>query len=159
MNKENILHQGAQSHKTLKLITLIILILILCWMCTPMQIRGTPRDDFRAFVINPIPDSVENIEVRDNDIIIHPDRTYCFRFNILPEDLNTIITVNQLELIKPDVTGFQTYAIDAQDWEKEEAHTRFDYYEFREPDDIPQLIFELWVDGVNDKVIYCYNSL
>ena len=100
MNKVNISQQDTRVRKPLLLIAIIILFLGLCWICTPMQIKGTPRDDFKAFVIDPIPDSVENIEVRGNDIIIHPDRTYCFRFNILPKDMNTIITVNQLKLAR-----------------------------------------------------------
>jgi hypothetical protein len=103
-----------------------------------MQIKGTPRDDFEAFVIYPIPDSVQNIEVKDNDLIVIPDRTYCFRFNILPEDLNTIITTFQLELIEEDVTGIQGYTSDIEEWEEEETNTIFDYFQYRDSDDRPQ---------------------
>ncbi|MEN8242101.1 MAG: hypothetical protein ABFS17_09285 [Chloroflexota bacterium] len=144
--------------KTPKLIAIMI-ILGLCWLGIPMQLRGTPQDDFKAFVYDPIPDSVQNIEVIDNDLIVLPDRTYCFRFNILPEDLNMIITVNQLKLIEEDVAGIQSYNVDIEDWEEEMSHTIFDYYRYSDSDERPQEIYQLWVDEFNNKVIYCYSSL
>lgn len=156
---ESNLHRNSYLPKTLKLTALVILFLGLCWICTPMQIKGTPRDDFKAFVIAPIPDSVQNIEVRDNDLIVIPDRTYCFRFNILPEDLYTIISVNQLELIEENVTGIRSYMVDIEDWEEEMAHTIFDYYQYKDADQRPQHIFELWFDELNNEAIYCYSSL
>ena len=153
------MHPDSKFLKKLTIPAILIVILGLCWFCTPMQIKGSPEDDFRAFVVDPIPDSVDNLEVKDNDMIILPDRTYCFRFNILPEDLDPIITADQLQLVKEDVTGFRNYNIDAEDWTAEEAETKFDYYEFRDPDERPQLIIELWLDKLNNKVIYCYSSL
>ena len=143
-------------------IPIILLVLLgACWSCIPMQIKGTPQDDFRAFVIDPIPDSVENLEVADNDLIVIPDRTYCFRFNILPEDIETIIDVRQLELTEEDIMGIQTSLIDIDEWEAEAADTIFDYYEYeyRDSSDILQEFDQLWFDKLNNQAIYCYSSL
>lgn len=73
--------------------------------------------------------------------------------------MNTIITTFQLELIEKDITGIQGYTSDIEEWEEEEADTIFDYYHYRDSDDRPQEILNLWFDELNNKAIYCYTSL
>jgi hypothetical protein len=63
----------------------------------PPQIFGTPEGHFRAFVMDPIPESVNILNVEVNDIIIHPDVTYSFRFSVNREDLEKIIAYNSLQ--------------------------------------------------------------
>jgi hypothetical protein len=75
-----------------------ILLLLVCRATRfPPQIFGTPEDHFRAFVMNPIPKSVNILNVEANDLIIHPDVIYSFRFSINREDLEKIIAYNSLQ--------------------------------------------------------------
>jgi hypothetical protein len=75
-----------------------IFLLLLCRATRfPPQIFGTPEDHFRAFVMDPIPESVSILNVEVNDIIIHPDVTYSFRFSVNREDLEKIIAYNSLQ--------------------------------------------------------------
>jgi hypothetical protein len=73
--------------------------LIWCWRVIkfPPQIFGNNEDHFRGHVINPIPDSVENLRVDFDDLIIHPDVTYYFRFTINRGDLEKIISYRSLK--------------------------------------------------------------
>jgi hypothetical protein len=87
-------------------ITLVFCILPLasmmwCWSVTkfPPQIFGNNEDHFRAHVISPIPESVEILDVEFDDIIIHPDVAYYFRFLVNRDDLEKIISYRSL---KPD---------------------------------------------------------
>jgi len=63
----------------------------------PPQIFGTTEDHYRTFVIDPIPDSVEILNVEVDDLIIHPDYEYAFRFTVNRNDLEEIITYNALQ--------------------------------------------------------------
>ena len=84
---------------TLMICILPLVSLILCWSATkfPPQIFGNNEDHFRGHVINPIPDSVENLQVDFDDLIIHPDVTYYFRFTINSADLEKIISYRSLK--------------------------------------------------------------
>lgn len=85
-------------------IALIILVsapilLGLCCAITrfPPQIFGKNEDHFRAFVIDPIPESVKIINVEFDDIMIHPDVAYFFHFLVNRNDLKKIISYNSLQ--------------------------------------------------------------
>ena len=65
----------------------------------PLQIFGTPEDHFRGHVIDPMPPSVKNLKVEFDDLIIHPDVTYWFRFNIELNDLEKIIKFRSLQQV------------------------------------------------------------
>jgi hypothetical protein len=73
-------------------------LLILCCFITkfPPQIFGNNKDHFRAHVISPIPESVEILNVEFDDLIIHPDVAYYFRFLISRDDLEKIISYRSL---------------------------------------------------------------
>lgn len=85
-------------------ITLVFCILplasmMVCWSVTkfPPQIFGNNEDHFRAHVISPIPESVEILDVEFDDLIIHPDVSYYFRFSVNRGDLGEIISYRSLE--------------------------------------------------------------
>jgi hypothetical protein len=85
-------------------ITLVFCILPLawamwCWSVTkiPPQIFGNNEDHFRGHVIDPIPESVEILDVEFDDIIIHPDVAYYFRFTVSRDDLEKIIDYRSLK--------------------------------------------------------------
>ena len=63
----------------------------------PPQIFGTTEDHFRVFVIDPIPDSIEILNVEVDDLIIHPDYEYAFRFTTNRNDLEAILEYNDLQ--------------------------------------------------------------
>jgi hypothetical protein len=63
----------------------------------PPQIFGKNEDHFRAFVIDPIPESVEILNVEFDDLIIHPDVAYYFQFLVNRSDLEKIIAFNSLQ--------------------------------------------------------------
>ena len=85
-------------------ITLVCCILPLAlvmwgWSVTkiPSQIFGNNEDHFRGHVIDPIPESVELLDVEFDDIIIHPDVAYYFRFLVGRDDLEKIIAYRSLK--------------------------------------------------------------
>ena len=85
------------------LISLPILLTLCCFVTGfPPQIFGTNKDHFRAHVISPIPESVEILNVESDDLIIHPDVTYYFRFLISRSDLEKIISFRSLTPIEDD---------------------------------------------------------
>jgi hypothetical protein len=96
-----------QSCRTMARKTAIVLLILvsaplLLGLCcaitkTPPQIFGKNEDHFRAFVIRPIPDSVEILDVEFSDLIIHPDVAYYFRFLVNRNDLEKIIAYNELQ--------------------------------------------------------------
>jgi hypothetical protein len=73
-------------------------IALVCWNSIkfPPQIFGNNEDHFRAHIISPIPQSVEILDVKSDDLIIHPDVTYYFRFHINRADLEKIISYRKL---------------------------------------------------------------
>src|SRR5688500_15041729 len=75
------------------------ILLVLCCAITrfPPQIFGKNEDNFRAFVIDPIPENVKILNVEFDDIMIHPDVAYFFRFLADRSDLEKIISENSLE--------------------------------------------------------------
>jgi hypothetical protein len=82
----------------LVLISAPILVVSCCALTRfPPQIFGKNEDHFRAFVIDPIPESVEIINVEFDDIMIHPDIAYFFQFSVSRSDLEKIITSNSLQ--------------------------------------------------------------
>ena len=72
--------------------------MMLLWSETkiPFQIFGNNEDHFRAHVISPIPQSVEILNVEFDDLIIHPDVTYYFRFLVNKSDLEEIVSYRTL---------------------------------------------------------------
>lgn len=83
------------------LISLPVLLTMCCFLTGfPPQIFGSNEDHFRTHVINPIPESVEILDVENNDLIIHPDVTYYFRFLINRNDLEKIISFRSLTPIE-----------------------------------------------------------
>jgi len=76
-----------------------LILLLLCCTLTkfPPQIFGKSEDHFRAFVIDPIPNSVEILNVEFSDLIIHPDVAYYFRFSVNRSDVEKIIVYNSLQ--------------------------------------------------------------
>jgi hypothetical protein len=79
--------------------TLPSVFMVWCWSVTkfPPQIFGNNEDHFRGHIISPIPESVEILDVYFDDIIIHPDVSYYFRFSVNREDLNKIISYRKLK--------------------------------------------------------------
>lgn len=75
------------------------ILLGLCCVITrfPPQIFGKNEDHFRAFVIDPIPGSVKILNVEFDDMIVHPDVAYFFRFSVNRNDLEKIIAFNVLK--------------------------------------------------------------
>jgi hypothetical protein len=57
-------------------------------------------------VISPIPESVEILDVAFDDLIIHPDVTYYFRFLVNREDLEKIIAYRSLEATDGACSGY-----------------------------------------------------
>jgi hypothetical protein len=55
------------------------------------------EDHFRVHVIDPLPNSVELLNVEVDDLIIHPDVEYIFRFKVNRDDLDKIIRANTLQ--------------------------------------------------------------
>jgi hypothetical protein len=84
-----------------------LMLLILCCGLTrfPPQIFGTNSDHFRAHVISPIPESVEILDVQFDDLMIHPDVAYYFRFLIDRSDLEKIIAYRSLKPIADDCSN------------------------------------------------------
>ena len=84
---------------TFSICTLPTAFMVFCWSVTkfPPQIFGNNEDHFRGHVISPIPESVEILDVEFDDIIIHPDVAYFFRFLVNRSDLEEIIAENSLE--------------------------------------------------------------
>jgi hypothetical protein len=90
----------ARKQLTRRLVLLSVpFLLILCCVLTkfPPQIFGNNKDHFRTFVMSPIPASVEILDVEFDDLIIHPDIAYYFRFLVNRADLEKIIAYNSLE--------------------------------------------------------------
>ena len=85
---------------TFSICTLPTAFMVFCWSTTkfPPQVFGNNEDHFRGHVIDPIPESVEILDVEFDDIIIHPDVAYFFRFSIDRSGLEKIITKRTLEL-------------------------------------------------------------
>ena len=87
---------------TIGICSLPLGIALICWssvsgyLKSQPQISGNNEDHFRAHVINPIPQSVVIQDVYFDDIIIHPDVSYYFRFFIDRNDLNKIISYRAL---------------------------------------------------------------
>jgi len=77
----------------------VLVLMLLCCSVTkfPLQIFGSNEDHFRAHVISPIPKSVDILDVEVDDLIIHPDVAYYFRFSINRDDLEEIILYRSLE--------------------------------------------------------------
>lgn len=80
---------------------------ILCWNFNkfPPQVFGSNEDHFRAHVISPIPQSVEVLDVEFDDIMIHPDVTYYFRFYVDRIDLEKIISHRKLSAEEGGCSG------------------------------------------------------
>lgn len=146
--------QSSRNFRILTLISIIISIYGLCWFCSPKETTGTPEDNFRSYVIDPIPNSVQNIEMIEDPPWILPDSIYCFRFNIIPDDLNPIIMLNDLEWVG-EVTGLRVYAIFAEAWVEEEENTVFDRYRYLDEDSL-QFSIDFYFDEKNNKAIFCY---
>jgi hypothetical protein len=83
----------------LLLLVSVPILLVSCCAITrfPPQIFGKNEDHFRAFVIDPIPESVKILNVEFDDIMIHPDVAYFFHFLVNRNDLKKIISYNSLE--------------------------------------------------------------
>lgn len=75
-----------------------------CWSVTkfPPQIFGSNEDHFRGHVIDPIPGSVEILDVVFDDLIILPDVSYYFRFTVNKTDLRKIIDHHSLQPFDKD---------------------------------------------------------
>jgi len=103
---------------------------ILCWNVTkfPPQIFGNNEDHFRAHVISPIPQSVEVLDVEFDDIMIHPDVTYYFRFHVDRDDLEKIISYRELSPDEGTCSG-SSYPPAWWDVEKLEDVERYVYEE------------------------------
>ena len=74
-------------------------IALICWnsvLGSIPQISRNNEEHFHAHVISPIPQSVEILDVKSDDLIIHPDVTYYFRFHIDRADLEKIISYRKL---------------------------------------------------------------
>jgi hypothetical protein len=86
---------------TISICTMPLFFTIWCWNVTkfPPQVFGNNEDHFRAHVINPIPESVTILDVKFDDLVIHPDVSYFFRFSINRNDLEKIILVRKLKPI------------------------------------------------------------
>lgn len=76
---------------------LIFLFLVVGVARFPPQIFGTNSDHFKAHVISPIPESVDILDVEFDDILIHPDVAYYFRFSVNQDDLKKIIAHRSLK--------------------------------------------------------------
>lgn len=103
---------------------------MLCWNFNkfPPQIFGSNEDHFRAHVISPIPESVEVLDVEFDDIMIHPDVTYYFRFLVDRSDLEKIISYRKLSTEEGNCSG-SSYPPEWWDVEKFENVENYVYGE------------------------------
>jgi hypothetical protein len=110
-----------------------IFVLLLCLIFRfPPQILGTYSDHFSEFVIRPIPESVKILDVEVDDIMVHPDVAYYFRFSVNREDLKKIISYRRLQSTDQECAAqfsylpkwwrikssgnVEAYTYDNQDW-------------------------------------------
>ena len=123
---------------TFSICTLPTAFMVFCWSMTkfPPQIFGNNEDHFRGHVISPIPDSVEVLNVEFDDLIIHPDVTYYFRFLVSRNDLEKIISYRSLAPTDGNCSG-SSYP--PEWWDV----TSFDDVEKYESDDSDGLIITL----------------
>lgn len=112
-------------------IVLVIVFLVLWWKVIkfPPQIFGTPEDHFRAHVIRPIPKSVTNLKVAFDDLLIHPDVMYLFRFSINREDLEKILVARSL-LPNPETSCSVSYP---PEWWDVTSHAVVEIYQYHRP--------------------------
>ncbi|MFN8435409.1 MAG: hypothetical protein U0V18_15395 [Anaerolineales bacterium] len=115
---------------TIGICTFPLWIAMVCWNTTkfPPQIFGNNEDLFRAHVISPIPQSVEILDVEFDDIIVHPDVTYYFRFYVDREDLEKIVSHRKLSPDEGTCSG-SSYPPEWWDVEKLENVERYVYEE------------------------------
>ena len=113
-------------------------IALICWNSIkfPPQIFGNNEDHFRGHVISPIPESVEILNVKFDDLIIHPDVTYYFQFLVNRNDLEKIISYRSLAPADGNCSG-SSYP--PEWWDV----TSFDDVEKYESDDSDRLIITL----------------
>ncbi|MBN8656603.1 MAG: hypothetical protein J0M11_12775 [Anaerolineae bacterium] len=115
---------------TVGICTFPLWIAMVCWNTAkfPPQVFGTNEDHFRAHIISPIPQSVEILNVEFDDIIIHPDVTYYFRFYVDRNDLEKIVSSRKLSLDEGACSG-SSYPPEWWDVEKLENIERYVYEE------------------------------
>lgn len=125
------------------------LLLILCCILTkfPPQIFGNNKDHFRAFVISPIPESVEILDVEFSDLIIHPDVAYYFRFVVNRSDLNKIIAYNSLQ-----PTDDECFDSATPTWWNVPSPDKTEIYEYQTDD----VIISLCYDAASSIALYSF---
>ncbi len=125
-------------------------LLILCCAITrfPPQIFGKNQDHFRAFVISPIPESVEILDVEFSDLIIHPDVAYYFRFLVDRRDLEKIIAYDSLQPTEDECFDPSP----SPSWWKFPSPNNMEIYQY-ESDDV---IISLCYDAPSKTAYYAY---
>jgi hypothetical protein len=127
---------------TFAICTLPTAFMMFCWSMTkfPPQIFGNNEDHFRAHVIDPIPESVKILDVEFDDIIIHPDVAYYFRFSVNRTDLEGIIFHNSLKPSTEDC--LQSYSYTPK-WWNVSSNDNMEVYKYDNPESL--------------KLILCYD--
>ena len=114
----------------------------------PPQIFGKNEDHFRAFVIDPIPESVKILNVEFDDIMIHPDVSYFFRFLVDRSDLKKIIAENALEPTSEECFD----PIPSPEWWKLPSSDNREIYQYKSDG----VIISLCYDASNKTAYYAY---
>jgi hypothetical protein len=129
---------------TVGICTFPLWIAITCWNSAkfPPQIFGNNDDHFRAHVITPIPQSVEILDVYFDDLIIHPDVSYYFRFRIDRNDLNKIISYR---------------ALSPKEGTCSETLTSLEWWDVEKLDDVEKYIYEEGKYG-DLLITLCYHA-
>jgi hypothetical protein len=122
-----------------------------CWSVTkfPPQIFGNNEDHFRGHVISPMPESVEILNVEFDDLIIHPDVAYYFRFLVNRSDLEKIITYRSLKPINDECRS----PISSTEWWKFPSPNTMEVYQY---DNSDGLIISLCYDAASKTAYYLY---
>ncbi len=97
--KRRIGKRKAEKLQELRIIILLCFIaafFILLGIYVSSLIWGSPKEHFRACIIQPIPSSVKSLKVATDGLIINPDVAYWFRFFISSHDLKKIIIARSL---------------------------------------------------------------
>ena len=115
----------------------------------PPQIFGKNEDHFRAFVIDPIPESVEILDVEFSDLIIHPDVAYFFRFSVNRDDLEKIIATNSLQATSDECFDPSP----SPSWWKFPSPSDMEIYQYRSDGG---LIISLCYDTSNNIAFYAF---
>lgn len=128
-----------------------IMLLLLCVITRfPPQIFGRDIDHFRSFVIEPIPESVEIIDVEFDDVMFMNDSDYWFMFKVNEENLQQIISEQSM---RPAI-GHCYEPYDSPDWQYSAMTESMEKYEYRNEENTS--ILSLCYDPSNSIVIYVY---